>query len=72
MIFILRRFSEPVEIEMDHPHRGVVGHGPAGAVKNMGEGPGRQRCDLCGELCGRHRCMVAERRVIDHLPRLLG
>ncbi len=64
--------AQLVEVEVDQPNRGVVGHRPARPVDHVVERPGRQAGQLGGELGDGNRRVVAERRVVGHLRGLLG
>ena len=69
---LLLGFAQLIEIEVDHAHSRIVGHGAAGSELNVIEPIGRQIGDLGRQLGRRDRGMVAEGGVIDHLARLIG
>ncbi len=64
--------AQLVEVEVNDPHRGVVGHRPARSVNHVVERPRGQAGQLGGELGGGNRGVVAKRRVVGHPRGLFG
>ena len=69
---LLFRLAGVVEIKLHEAQRRVVRGRSAGGEKHAVEVAGREFGELGGELGGRRRCQIAERRIVGHGQDLVG